>query len=165
MIANSKTSPRSLENLIKDNVNDAYSDKYTEYFLPTAEKLTDEALSAQASDRVKAAYLLKRAACVYRISRFPSLDAGTGLKKKIFELQKQVYLRGASLWDAPMKEIKIPHTTAEGQDGKEIPLFVRLPPGASRQRKCPMVLLITGLDSHRPDNTGVSYARIPAYHD
>ncbi|KAK5330091.1 hypothetical protein LTR93_001680 [Exophiala xenobiotica] len=142
------------ENLIKDNVNDAYSDRYTEYFLPTAEKLTDDALSAQASDRVKAADLFKRAACVYRISRFPSLDAGTGLKKKIFELQKQVYLRGASLWDAPMKEIEIPHSAIEGQDGKEIPLFVRLPPGASSERKCPMVLLITGLDGHRPDNTG-----------
>ncbi len=153
------------ENLIKDNVNDAYSDKYTEYFLPTAEKLTDEALSAQASDRVKAADLFKRAACVYRISRFPSLDAGTGLKKKIFELQKQVYLRGASLWDAPIKEIKIPHTAAEGQEGKEIPLFVRLPPGASSNKKCPVVLLITGLDGHRPDNTGVSSACILAKRD
>lgn len=150
------------DNLIRDNVNDAYSDTYTQYFLPTAEKLTDAALSAQASDRAKAAELFNRAACVYRISRFPSLDAGPGLKKQIFEMQKQVYLRGASLWDAPMKEIKIPHSAAEGLDGKEIPLFVRLPPGASEERKCPMVLLITGLDGHRPDNTGVSHVHPPA---
>jgi hypothetical protein len=85
------------------------------------------------------------------------------MRKEIFELQKQVYLRGASLWDAPMKEIGIPHTAAEGQDGKEIPLFVRLPLGTSSERKCPMVLLITGLDGHRPDNTGVSYAHMPAF--
>lgn len=147
------------EKLIQDNVNDAYSDTYTEYFLPTAERLTDAALSAQASDHSKAIDLFKRAACVYRISRFPSLDAGPGLKRKAFEMQKQVYLRGASLWPAPMKEVKIPHTAAEGDDGHEIPLFVRLPPGASRENKCPVVLLVTGLDGHRPDNTEVSKTR------
>ncbi|OCT54442.1 pigment biosynthesis protein Ayg1 [Cladophialophora carrionii] len=141
------------ESLIKDNVNDAYTDKYTEYFFPVAEKLTDAAMSAQGSDRLTAAALFKRAACVYRISRYPSLDAGSGVKRKAFELQKQVYLRGASLWDAPMKEVKIPHTAAEGADGKEISLFVRLPKGASSERKCPVVLLITGLDGHRPDNS------------
>ncbi|KAK4941665.1 hypothetical protein LTR10_018404 [Elasticomyces elasticus] len=142
------------QRLIQDNVNDGYSDTYTEYFLPTAEKLTDAALSAQASDRARAASLFKRAACVYRISRFSSIDAGTGLKRRVFELQKQVYLRGASLWDAPMQEVKIPHTAARGQDGNEVPLFVRLPIGSNSQNRCPMVLLITGLDGHRPDNTG-----------
>lgn len=148
--------------LINDNVNDAYSDTYTEYFLPTAEQLTDAALSAQASDRAKAASLFKRAACVYRISRFPSLDSGTGLKRRVFELQKQVYLRGGSLWNAPMTEVKIPHTSAEGHDGKEIPLFVRLPSGVNSRNKCPVVLLITGLDGHRPDNTGVSFGHVSA---
>jgi len=144
------------ESLIKDNVNDAYSDTYTEYFLPTARKLTDAALSAQGSNHAKAAELFKRAACVYRISRFPSLEAGSGLKRQIFNEQKQVYLRGASLWDAPIKEVIIPHTEAQNEDGHEIPLYVRLPSGASEAKKCPVVLLITGLDGHRPDNTGVS---------
>lgn len=141
------------EKLIADNVNDGYSDAYTEYFLPTAERLTDEALSAQGSDRAKAADLFKRAAAVYRISRFPSVDAGSGLKRKIYETQKQVYLRGASLWDAPLKEVVIPHTAAEGEDGKEIPLYLRLPPGTGKDKKVPVVLLITGLDGHRPDNS------------
>jgi len=49
--------------------------------------------------------------------------------------------------------VKIPHTAAERADGKEIPLFVRLPQGASSEKKCPVVLLITGLDGHRPDNS------------
>lgn len=145
------------EKLIKDNVNDAYSDTYTEYFLPTARKLVDEAMSVQGSDRKKAIDLFERAAVVFRISRFPSVDGGdTGFKRKIFEEQIQVYLRGASLWDAPMKQVIIPHTTATAQDGKEIPLFVRIPNGASSTNKCPVVLLITGLDGHRPDNTGRS---------
>ncbi|KEF51017.1 uncharacterized protein A1O9_12943 [Exophiala aquamarina CBS 119918] len=141
------------EKLIADNVNDGYSDAYTEYFLPTAERLTDDALSAQGSDRAKAVDLFKRAAAVYRISRFPSVDAGSGLKRKIYETQKQVYLRGASLWDAPLKEVIIPHTAAEGEDGKEIPLYLRLPSGTSKDKKAPVVLLITGLDGHRPDNS------------
>jgi len=144
------------DKLIADNVNDGYSDAYTEYFLPTAEKLTDEALSAQGSNRAKAIDLFKRAAAVYRISRFPSVDAGSGLKRKIYETQKQVYLRGASLWDAPLKEVIIPHTAAEGEDGKEIPLYLRLPLGTSKDKKVPVVLLITGLDGHRPDNSAVS---------
>lgn len=144
------------EKLIQDNVNDAYSDTYTEYFLPTAEKLTDQALSAQGSDRAKAAELFKRAAAVYRISRFPSVDAGSGLKRKIFETQKQVYLRGASLWASPITEVLIPHSAAEGADGKAIPLFVRTPQTATKDNPVPVVLLITGLDGHRPDNSEVS---------
>lgn len=144
------------ESLIRDNVNDAYTDTYTEYFLPTARKLTDEALSAQGSDRAKAIDLYKRAACVLRISRFPSLEGGkTGLKRKVFDEQKLVYLRGAALWDAPMKEVFIKHTNAKGEDEKQIPLFVRQPKGVSDSNKCPVVLLLTGLDGHRPDNTGV----------
>jgi hypothetical protein len=56
-----------------------------------------------------------------------------------------------------MKEVTIPHTYAEEGDGKEIPLFVRLPKGATSEegKKCPVILLLTGLDGHRPDNTGV----------
>ena len=141
------------DSLIRDGVKDAYADTYTEYFFPAAEKLTDAAMSAQASDRVKAAALFKRAACLYRISRYPSIDAGSGIKRKAFELQKQVYLRGASLWDAPVEDVRIPHTAGNVADGKEIPLFVRLPRGADGEHPCPIVLLITGLDGHRCDNT------------
>ncbi|KAI1619421.1 hypothetical protein EDD37DRAFT_643771 [Exophiala viscosa] len=51
--------------------------------------------------------------------------------------------------------LPIPQRTFRGfQDSNEIPLLVRLPTSSSSQNKCPMVLLITGLDGHRPDNTG-----------
>lgn len=137
-------------------MNDAYSDEYTQYFLPTARDLVDQAMSVQGSDRKKAIELYERAACVFRISRFPSVDGDeTGFKRSIFNEQVQVYLRGASLWDAPMKQVVIPHTAAAGKDGHEIPLFVRIPKDASAHKKCPVVLLMTGLDGHRPDNTGV----------
>lgn len=143
--------------LIRDNVNDAYTDTYTEYFLPTARRLVEEAMSVQNSDRKKAIELYERAAAVFRISRFPSVDGGdSGFKRQVFNEQVQVYLRGAALWDSPMKQVIIPHTAAAGEDQKEIPLFVRIPNGASNSNKCPVVLLITGLDGHRPDNTGVS---------
>lgn len=143
--------------MIRDNVNDAYTDQYTEYFLPTARRLVDEAMSVQGSDRKKAIELYERAAAVFRISRFPSVDGDeTGFKRGIFNEQVQVYLRGASLWDTPLKQVIIPHTAAAGEDGKEIPMFVRIPRGASETKKCPVVLLLTGLDGHRPDNTGVS---------
>lgn len=114
-------------------------------------------MSVQGSDKKKAIELYERAAAVFRISRFPSVDGDeTGFKRGIFNEQVQVYLRGASLWDAPLKQVVIPHTAAAGEDGKEIPLFVRIPSGASESKKCPVVLLLTGLDGHRPDNTGVS---------
>lgn len=115
-------------------------------------------MSVQGSDKKKAIELYERAAAVFRISRFPSVDGDeTGFKRSIFNEQIQVYLRGASLWDTPLKQVVIPHTAAAGEDGKEIPLFVRIPRGASETKKCPVVLLLTGLDGHRPDNTGVSF--------
>lgn len=145
------------EALIRDNINDAYSDEYTEYFLPAARALVDQAISTQNSDKGKAIDLFKRAACVFRISRFPSVDGGeSGLKKRVYAEQKQVYLRGASLWDVPMTEVSIEHKRAVGKDGKQIPMFVRVPKAASKDKPCPVVLLLTGLDGHRPDNSGRS---------
>lgn len=122
--------------------------------------MTEQAMAAQASDKAKANELYLRACCVLRISRFPSVDGGTsGFKRQIFDEQKMIYLRGAALWPEPMTEVVIPHTAAGPGDGSEIPLYVRIPAGIKKgdaAKKCPVVLLITGLDGHRPDNTGVS---------
>jgi hypothetical protein len=142
------------DKLITDNVNDAYSDTYTEYFLPTARRLAREAEGLEKTDRVKAIELYKRAACVLRISRFPSKDASE-LKKKTFEEQKDVYLRGAGLWEEPIREVWIPHTAGiEEDEGREVPLYVRLPKGVEERggKQCPVVLLITGESSwHKED--------------
>jgi hypothetical protein len=91
---------------------------------------------------------------VYRISRFPYI--GTPLKREAFEAQKKAYLKGAELWNVPLQELVIPHTYAGEGDGKAIPLYVRMPIDASPEKPCPVMLLITGLDGHRPDNTEVN---------
>jgi hypothetical protein len=114
--------------------------------------LIHEAKAAEARQDVQAAsQLYKRASVVYRIARFPIISSPA--KEKAWASQKQVYLKAASFWDAPITEHIISHTQASGADAKEIPIYVRLPPGASSTTPCPAILLITGLDGHRPDNT------------
>jgi hypothetical protein len=145
--------------LIADGVNDAYEDRYTEYFLPAAEELVRRADGLESSEERSKLYL--RAACLLRIARFPSLDASgpTGIKRKTWERQKKIYLKAAELWNDPLKEIVIEHQHAANGDGKDIPLYVRVPK-TNGTKKVPVVLLLTGLDGHRPDNTGVSCALI-----
>jgi hypothetical protein len=62
-------------------------------------------------------------------------------------------MAGVKLWDVPIKEVILPFTDAGEGDGKEIPLYVRTPPQASKENPAPVLLLITGLDGHRPDNS------------
>ena len=148
------------QSLIAKGIQTAYVDEYTEEFLPGARKLAASAEKAeQSGNRAEAIDLYERAAAVLRISRFPSKDA-SDLKKRVFQEQNEVYLKGAALWAEPMKEIKIPHKAGtDADEGKEIPLLVRLPKGAKEGggKKVPVVLLITGLDGHRPDNSGRSH--------
>jgi dienelactone hydrolase len=75
------------------------------------------------------------------------------VKTDAWEIQKKVYLKGASLFDTPVREELIPHKYAEGADGPTVPVYVRLPTHASRESPVPAILLITGLDGYRPDNT------------
>lgn len=70
-----------------------------------------------------------------------------------FDRQKQVYLKSASLWKPIITEEVIPHTHRAGRDGAEIPLYIRLPEEASATNRVPVVLLMTGLDGYRPDNS------------
>ncbi|KAF2257981.1 pigment biosynthesis protein Ayg1 [Lojkania enalia] len=137
--------------LIKNDINDPYDDMYTDAFLPTAQDLTKQAEQMEGRDKEKAKSLYLRANAVLRLARFPYI--GTAAKEQVFEVQKQVYLRGSRLWDVPIEEVVIPHAYTGPHDGKDIPLYLRVPTYASKERKAPTVLLITGLDGHRPDNT------------
>jgi hypothetical protein len=134
--------------LIDNNINDPYDDVYTNAFLPTAERLAKEAQNLENSDKEAAKALYLRANAVFRLARFPYI--GTELKEAVFELQKKVYLQGTRLWDVPLTETVIPHTHKAGADGENIPLYIRKPTGNG---PFPTVLLVTGLDGHRPDNT------------
>lgn len=143
------------QHLIANNINDPYDDAYTNAFLPTARDLVKKAQSLSqlgASSKVEhkeeAKTLYFRANAVFRIARFPYI--GTELKKQVFEEQKAAYMAGTRLWDVPIEEVVIPHTNAANGDGASIPLYLRRPKGAG---PFPTILLITGLDGHRPDNT------------
>jgi hypothetical protein len=139
--------------LIEKEINDPFSDEYTKIFNSAGQQLALQASSLIKQNQSKAIELFMRANAVFRIGRFPYI--GTDLKKEVFETQKQVYLSGAKLWDIPVTETIIDHKYAGHGDGSEIPLYLRIPPAASLDNPCPVVLLITGLDGHRPDNTEV----------
>ncbi|CAL5871260.1 uncharacterized protein PFLUO_LOCUS5508 [Penicillium psychrofluorescens] len=146
------------QKLIAENINDAFTDAYTNAFLPTVRALENEAAEAMsAGKKDRASDLYRRAAVVLRISRFPyvspSTKPETSIKRAAFERQKHLYLKAASLWSPPIKEVVIPHARRAGKDGAQIPLYVRLPEEASAQNKVPVVLLMTGLDGYRPDNS------------
>ncbi|KAF7868501.1 hypothetical protein EAF04_005032 [Stromatinia cepivora] len=145
------------DHLIANNINDGYGDAYTEAFFPIAEKLTAQGDDAVASgNRILASELYLRAACVYRIARFPYIgkfpEISSQVKWKAWDAQKAVYMKAATKWDCPFEEVLIEHACAEGQDQLEIPLYLRYPVKA-KEMKVPVVLLLTGLDGYRPDNT------------
>ncbi|KAF2648194.1 alpha/beta-hydrolase [Lophiostoma macrostomum CBS 122681] len=161
------------DHLIKENINDPYTDEYTNAFLPTAEDLVEQAETLERDtpgkekNRKEAIDLYLRANAVFRIARFPYI--GTPLKEQVFERQKEVYAKGFRLWDVPIEEVIVPHTYAANGDGADIPLYIRKPPTSPQPqtnghtngytkanpqtKKHPVILLITGLDGHRPDNT------------
>lgn len=137
------------DHLISNNINDPYTDDYTNAFLPNAEKVVKAAEEAESKgDKDLAKKLYLNANAVFRLARFPYI--GTPLKEKVFERQKEVYMKGTKLWDIPTTETIIPHKHAVNGDGENIPLYIRRP---ETKEKVPVVLLITGLDGHRPDNT------------
>jgi predicted dienelactone hydrolase len=121
-----------------------------------AESLTrkgDDAASA--NNLALASELYLRAACVYRISRFPYVTSfprvSSETKWKAWQAQKDVYMKAASKWPAPVREVTVAHSSRKGADRETIPIYVRLPEKTTG--KVPVVLLITGLDGYRPDNT------------
>lgn len=145
------------EKLIAENINDAFSDAYTNAFLPIASSLETQAVEALKYGHAdKAADLYRRASVVLRISRFPYVSPSskpeTSIKRVAFDRQKDVYLKAASLWNPMIKEESIPHKYATGKDGSQIPIYIRVPDEAS-EHPVPVVLIMTGLDGYRPDNS------------
>lgn len=47
----------------------------------------------------------------------------------------------------------MPFLHRKGKDRETIPVYVRVPRAANSGRPCPAVILMTGLDGYRPDNT------------
>lgn len=141
------------ETLIQKGIHDGYSVEYTKKFLPTCEALAAKGDAEAAKGNKDAAIdLYLRSAAVYRIARFPYINSD--VKRQAYEAQKVVYLKAAALFEQPIKDIEIAHTAGTPEDeGTKVPLYVRLPAGASKEKPCPAVILMCGLDGHRPDNT------------
>ena len=138
-------------------------------------------VDAKRKEREKqASALYLRAACVLRIARFPYVASfprvTDPIKLDAWERQKRVYMKAARIWEAPVEEVDIPHVYRQGGDGDFIPAYVRVPAdksngaatangndhsygngsgrnGGGGTKKHPAVLLLTGLDGYRPDNT------------
>ncbi|EPE04088.1 pigment biosynthesis protein yellowish-green 1 [Ophiostoma piceae UAMH 11346] len=152
------------ESLISNDINDGTSSAYTEAFFPIAEALTakaDKLLQEQPLDNKKeASELYLRACTVYRIARFPYISAlptiSDETKWRAWEAQKTTYSKASKTWDVPIEEVLVPHIhgrKGEEPEGGSIPVYVRLPPTAHASSPVPVVVLLTGLDGYRPDNT------------
>ena len=113
--------------------------------------------AAAAGDKAAASALYLRACTVYRIARFPYITAfpsiNCDVKWKAWEAQKVAYMKAAGSWECPIEDISIEHTHRKGNDRDSIPIYVRTPRDASVEKPCPVVILMTGLDGYRPDNT------------
>ncbi|KAI0503218.1 Alpha/Beta hydrolase protein [Xylaria bambusicola] len=145
--------------LISSGINDGADTAYTEAFFPTAASLENSGDEAMASGKKEeASKLYLRAACVLRIARFPYITGFNGpscpVKWRAWEMQKKVYMKAASAWSVPIKEVEVPHIHAQDTDRGVIPAYVRVPNTQTRDGSHPTVLLFTGLDGYRPDNTG-----------
>ncbi|KAK3117272.1 hypothetical protein LTR53_001532 [Teratosphaeriaceae sp. CCFEE 6253] len=138
------------ESLIEKGIHDGYSEEYTKEFLSTAEGLVKKADEAQDNKTKIELYL--RACAVYRIARFPYINSD--VKRDAYQAQKDAYIKAASLFETPIEDVSIPHTAGtETDEGKDIPLYIRVPKSASKDKPVPSVILMCGLDGHRPDNT------------
>ncbi|KAK1758335.1 esterase FrsA [Echria macrotheca] len=141
--------------LIQNDINDATSAEYTAAFVTVAAALEAQGDKALETNNPKAASALYLRACaVLRIARFPYITAYPTINNQpkwdAYEAQKRIYLKAGATWDRPVEDIAVPHVHAAGGDRDKIPVYVRTP---SDQGKYPTVILMTGLDGYRPDNT------------
>ena len=56
----------------------------------------------------------------------------------------------SSSWTEPTYYEMIPHSHASGADGPDVSIYYRVPSAATKEMPVPTMLLITGLDGHRP---------------
>lgn len=134
---------------------------------------TAEDESARSKTREEASALYLRACCIYRIARFPYITSFPQIndreKWNAWEKQKETYMKAGQLWeDTPLREVAVPFVhrrrRSEQDEGESIPVYVRLPSGfdfgafsrgerGDESEGFPVVILMTGLDGYRPDNT------------
>lgn len=132
--------------------------EYTESFFSAAEQLVAKAYAAiESGNDAVASDLYLRAACLYRIARFPyitsSPQVNCPVKWRAWTAQKEAYMKAGRTWASPVEDVVILHTHRKHADRSGIPVYLRLPQSSSRENPCPAMVLLTGLDGYRPDNT------------
>lgn len=60
-------------------------------------------------------------------------------------------MKAAALFDPPIRDASIPHIAGTAGEGASIPVYLRIPKGPDRSY--PTVVVMGGLDGHRPDFT------------
>ncbi|MCJ1335712.1 hypothetical protein MMC09_000985 [Bachmanniomyces sp. S44760] len=137
--------------LVKAGAREPYDwDAYAESFFPAASKLMIEGEEAERAGKPEtASQLYLRASALYRIARFPIPRSPQ--QKVAWERNKIAALKGISLFKDPVQEVHVEHIHAIEGDGKRIPIYFAVPPGASKESPVPCVIIMTGLDGYRTE--------------
>jgi len=116
------------------------------------EKEAEAALAR--GDRAAARNAFLQAKSFYSIARFPSpyrsgsaicpADMGP-LKEQAYDRYLECFRRAAELLDSPIETVRV------RRDGNEAVGHLRLPPGASAQKRVPAVLVMCGGDMYKED--------------
>lgn len=91
----------------------------------------------------------RRASAVYRISRFPAPRSEK--QKYAWEEGKKAAKKGLALRERPTREVVIPHKHGQANDGDQIAFYYHLPPGATKDKPVPLVIILSGLDGYRTE--------------
>lgn len=91
----------------------------------------------------------RRASAVYRISRFPAPRSNK--QRYAWQEGKKAATKGLALRERPTREVIIPHKHGLGDEGKNIPFYYHLPPGTTKDKPVPLIVILTGLDGYRTE--------------
>lgn len=157
-MANHRRYTYEVSDSLQNNINDGTSTAYTEAFIRAANALVKEGDAQRASGNNKAASdIYLRACTIYRIGRFPYITSRPCIndepKWRAWTHQKQTYMKAGTTWEQPVQEVMVPYAHAKPGEGTHIPVYVRTPSPDECTGGWGTVILMTGLDGYRPDNT------------
>ncbi|KAJ5207606.1 hypothetical protein N7449_001985 [Penicillium cf. viridicatum] len=119
-------------------------------FRPHAENLSDMANAAEEAGQLeKASEYYLRSCAIWSLSRYP-LPRCDG-QRHAWEKSKEACLKGLQLRGDLVCEQSIPHKYYVKGECQQIPTWISLPDGASKDYPVPAVLAICGLDAWRTE--------------
>ena len=136
------------ETLIHRNVSDAFDERWPQEFIPTLNRLVEEANAQRGRNNTLAEALYWRVNALGHIAHYPSLH--TPLRYGIYETQIAAFLNATSFWETPYSNIQIPHTHGIDGEGASIPTFYR-PAPRNATDPVPVLVRLAGVDGFRSD--------------